>query len=200
MAATAAAEKALVIPELLEAILMALPPLDVVVAQRVNQKFKNAIRDSPRIQRKLFYRPPSKDNSRSFAEVLNPLLSQFFKHFSIEAELYICDSRGQLVSRALHGIVSDDSNDICDSDEKTCIDGGDYVRLWLTPSGGGTVLSSPLPWHGSYAKMEISTLPIDVVIGSDGRGYRKIGWAEGSEVLTMRDVLEAFCRRFCLVR
>lgn len=188
-----AAEQALGIPELLEPILLALPPLDIVVVQRANKNLKETIQNSTRIQQKLFYKRTSKDNGRNSMEVLNPLLSQFLKHFSIEAESYICDSQGQLVSRTLHAIVSDDSNDILNEDETIRIRDEDYVRLWLTPVGG-TTSPSP-PFNGSYKNMSISTLPFDVVVGSDGRGYRKIAWAERGEVLTMGDVLEALWGR-----
>lgn len=183
---TPAVENAFAIPELLEGILLALPPLDVVLVQRVNKNFRDAVRDSTRIQQKLFYKRPSTKDRWNFVGVLNPLLSHFLEHLSIKAESYICDSREQLVSHERNKTVSDGIND---SDEIIRIDDGDYVRLWLTPVGG--TVPSP-PWNGSYAHMAISTLPIDIVIGSDGRGYQKIAWAEKGDVLTMGDVLEAF--------
>ena len=43
------------VPELLENILLSLPERDLLLVQRVNQVFRNVIKTSPGIQRKLFY-------------------------------------------------------------------------------------------------------------------------------------------------
>lgn len=44
-------------PELLESILLQLPMLDLISAQRVDRTFQHAIKKSPSIQRALFFRP-----------------------------------------------------------------------------------------------------------------------------------------------
>lgn len=181
-----AAEKALAIPELLEAILLALPPLDIVVVQRVNKDFRDAVKASTKIQQKLFYKPRVAGNDESDVEI-NPLLNQFLRHFSIVGESWVVDSSGRLVFRETRGIVS---NEVIHNKD------GTYVSIRLSPLGG-TALPWP-PWDGSYAKMSISNSPINVIIGPASGGFPYIGYADGSDTLTMRDVLEAFWKRSSL--
>jgi len=67
------------VPELLENILLKLPPLDLLLAQRVNKTFRDQINSSIHIQRKLFFKKdPALDEYKG--NVINPFLSRLVYH------------------------------------------------------------------------------------------------------------------------
>jgi hypothetical protein len=85
MAIPSAATIALNTPELLQSILIHLPPKHILSANRINKTFRITISSSPRLQRRLFFRPTlpsngetisSKDESTSLQ--MNPLLVSAF--------------------------------------------------------------------------------------------------------------------------
>ena len=70
--------KTLGIPELLEVILEYATPRDVLLWQRVNKTWQIAIKTSPRIQEKLFFRmEPCKDKYEQNHAIWNPFLKSF---------------------------------------------------------------------------------------------------------------------------
>lgn len=69
------AAKVFDVVEMLEHVLLDLPMLDLLLAQRVNKQFKSTIEGSMKIQQALFFTPVSDSGDPSWAEVtLNPLL------------------------------------------------------------------------------------------------------------------------------
>ena len=70
--------KTLGIPELLEAILEYATPRDLLLWQRVNKTWQTAIKSSPRIQEKLFFRiEPCKDKYEQNHAIWNPFTKSF---------------------------------------------------------------------------------------------------------------------------
>ena len=66
------------IPELLEIILENATPQDVLLWQRVNKMWQAAIKTSPRIQEKLFFRiEPCKDKHEQDNVIWNPFIASF---------------------------------------------------------------------------------------------------------------------------
>lgn len=65
--------------EVFEAILLHLPPQDILLVQRVHSHFRNVIKSSPAIQQKLFFAPVPETPGRT--PELNPLLSALFPPF-----------------------------------------------------------------------------------------------------------------------
>lgn len=72
------AAKVLAIPELLEAVLLELPPRDLLLSQRVNKTFRDVIDDSIYIQRKLFFKPCS-STVPDGTSVRNPFLQRILR-------------------------------------------------------------------------------------------------------------------------
>ncbi|KAF2749804.1 hypothetical protein M011DRAFT_524452 [Sporormia fimetaria CBS 119925] len=71
--------RVLSLPDLLEPILLCLPPRDLLLAQLISRHFHSLITNSPLIQPALFFRPaPSKPNT---TPTTNPLLAEHFPHF-----------------------------------------------------------------------------------------------------------------------
>lgn len=78
------AQRALVIPELLEAILLELPPQSVLLSQRVNTTFKACIDGSLNLQQHLFFRQaPLRTNGQVR---LNPMI-----HIALERQGLRCN-------------------------------------------------------------------------------------------------------------
>ncbi|OAL53481.1 hypothetical protein IQ07DRAFT_585392 [Pyrenochaeta sp. DS3sAY3a] len=78
---TSAQDRALHTPELLEAILLQLTPLHHLLhAQLISSSFHEAIRDSPRLQQRLFLRAQPR-NPKDEKLTLNPLLRKHFLPF-----------------------------------------------------------------------------------------------------------------------
>jgi hypothetical protein len=76
---TSACSTVLNTPELLEAVLVQLPPKDLLLAQRTSHGFATAIKSSPILQQALYYRAaPIKDPQ---AWTINPLLRHHFLPF-----------------------------------------------------------------------------------------------------------------------
>lgn len=71
---TTAAQKVFAIPELLEAVLLELPPYDLLMSQKVNKEFKATVERSSRIQQKLFLKSRF---SSHWANIINPFLGRF---------------------------------------------------------------------------------------------------------------------------
>lgn len=67
------------IPELLEAILLNLPPRELLVVQQVSKQFQATINDSPKLQQALFFRPAPLRDPGSWTA--NPLLRDLFTPF-----------------------------------------------------------------------------------------------------------------------
>ena len=66
------------IPELLEVILESATPRDVLLWQRVNKTWQTAIKSSPRIQEKLFFKiEPCKDKYEQNHATWNPFIESF---------------------------------------------------------------------------------------------------------------------------
>ena len=88
----------LAIPELLEGILFELPPLDLLLATRVNKAFQTQIRSSTRIQRKLFFKPPA-INDEANENAINPFLERILRgvlghcNATISYSIYVDDGR-----------------------------------------------------------------------------------------------------------
>lgn len=61
---TSASKRLLNLPELLEMVLLAMPPRCILQAQRVNHAWNELIARSPKIQRALFFRPITDDTLR----------------------------------------------------------------------------------------------------------------------------------------
>lgn len=86
---TTKAAEVFAIPELLEQILLELPNQDLLLAQRTNKTFRDAILGSRRIQRALFFRtsaPSSQTRPR-----LNPLLHKIFDCSKCQYEIEVAD-------------------------------------------------------------------------------------------------------------
>jgi hypothetical protein len=77
------------IPELVEAILVHLPPRDLLLSQRISRTFQTAIKSSPRLQQTLFFRPIPVKGPGDWT--LNPLLRNPFLPWFV-----ILESRWQL--------------------------------------------------------------------------------------------------------
>jgi hypothetical protein len=78
-----AAERAFLIPEILETILLNIPPRDLLVdVQRVNRTWHNTAKGSPAIQRLLFFEPCPEYENRDpeFSVLLNEAFPPFFNH------------------------------------------------------------------------------------------------------------------------
>ena len=71
-----AAQKVFEVTELLEYILSYVPPRDLLLSQRACKKFKDAIAESPLLQRTLFMRAPQAPTPNLTLPTLNPLLVQ----------------------------------------------------------------------------------------------------------------------------
>ena len=68
------------IPELLEVILENATPRDVLLWQRVNKTWQTAIKTSPRIQEKLFFRiEPCKSKHEQYHATWNPFINSFLE-------------------------------------------------------------------------------------------------------------------------
>lgn len=70
-------------PELLEMILLQLPVVDILLAQRVNKTWQATIANSPKLQRALFFRP-----------VDDPVVSNFCRPATVD-----CEARGWCITR-----------------------------------------------------------------------------------------------------
>ncbi len=70
------AGKVFAVPELCEAIILQLPNRDLLRIRRLNKTTHLTIKESPRIQEKLFFRLPS-DNKHG--PLINPLLNRILK-------------------------------------------------------------------------------------------------------------------------
>lgn len=83
--ALSATRKALDTIEILEAILLQLPPQNILINQRVCTTWRDLIQTSPDLQCALFYRYSTKSDKRSnLAPTLNPLLERLFDgHYEI---------------------------------------------------------------------------------------------------------------------
>ena len=82
MISTMASTRALVLPEILEAVLLQLPEQDLLLSQRISKTWRVMIRDSPRLQCKLFLRAESitDDANEALSDPKirwNPLLAKF---------------------------------------------------------------------------------------------------------------------------
>ena len=68
------------IPELLEIILENATPRDVLLWQRVNKMWQTAIKTSPRLQEKLFFKiEPCKDGYEQHHPIWNPFIGSFLE-------------------------------------------------------------------------------------------------------------------------
>jgi hypothetical protein len=70
--------------ELFEAILVQLPPRDLLLAQRISRGFQSVIQSSPKLQQSLFFRPESFEDPKIWR--LNPLLRDLFFPWFVTAE------------------------------------------------------------------------------------------------------------------
>jgi len=77
---TKTAEQVAAIPELLEAILLELPPIDLLFAQRVSTTFRDTIHSSANIRRVLLYEEAAvKDESLTVQPpLINPFIGRIF--------------------------------------------------------------------------------------------------------------------------
>jgi hypothetical protein len=78
-----AAQRAFLIPEILETILLNIPRRGLLVdAQRVNRSWRNTVKGSPALQRLLFFEQCPKHEGREpeFSDLLNETFPPFFSH------------------------------------------------------------------------------------------------------------------------
>lgn len=88
----ASTQRVLDIPELLEKILLHVPEPELLLSQRVNQAFRNVIKHSPKLQRRLFYTADHYHEGNELSELKwNPLLKFFCPHLGGTSEciLYV---------------------------------------------------------------------------------------------------------------
>lgn len=83
----ASTQRGLVVPELLENILLHVPERELLLSQRVNQNFRNVIKHSPKLQRKLFYTADHYLEGNELSELKwNPLLKFLCPHLEGTSE------------------------------------------------------------------------------------------------------------------
>lgn len=80
-----AAQKVFLIPELLEQIILQLRRKDILILQRVNRAFMNAVERCGDIQRKLFLSQPLKADDGLIH--INPLISSALRYHGIESRM-----------------------------------------------------------------------------------------------------------------
>ena len=83
----ASTQRLLIISELLEEILLHVPEQELLLSQRVNQTFRNVIKQSPRLQRWLFCTADHYQEGNELSELKrNPLLKFFCPHLGGTSE------------------------------------------------------------------------------------------------------------------
>lgn len=88
----ASTQRVFAIPELLEKIVLHIPQRELLLSQRVNHTFRNVIKHSPQLQRKLFYTADLYREGDELSELKwNPLLKFFRAHLRGTSEriLYV---------------------------------------------------------------------------------------------------------------
>lgn len=174
------------IPELLEAIFLEVPVPDLLVSQRVNKQFKATVEHSIKIQRKLFYKQPLRQNGDSMINI-NPMLVRISKLHSLECAVGVARKE----EGSTHCVVCEFAK-VAHSEE-----------LCLPTACGKTFVafddidyesSRSTLRHRSFENMLIADSPILIMFGPYNRGYRIVGGDEDEVILTMHDLL-AECRK-----
>lgn len=183
---TTARHTVLRIPELLEAILLQLTPLELIKSQRVSKSFQAMIRQSPSIQRRLGFRLPPNITSEKKDATRNPLLDRFlsptsFPHRAIHSTTHWRQRSPRWQATRISVDIEAGGRDL-------------FVRLpvdirvlfdWRKPS---VILSEPR--HDAYRDMLIADSPVDVYIWRHKFGHKKIAGVGDGRVLTCGELVE----------
>lgn len=156
---TTAARKALATPELLEAILLELPSLDLLISQRVNKQFKATVEYSIKAQQKVFLKSPPKRGDG--AVTVNPLfLCILHRHFPA-CRVYVSQDVENKAGTFL-GVetISNTAGLICKESNYMCIELGSFDYDSAPTS----------PWRGSYTKMAAIDSPVTIDVRNES-GY-----------------------------
>lgn len=164
---TTAATKVFDTAELLEAVLLQLPPRDLLLTQRVNTAFKASIDRSVHIQRKLFFKPNEvRPDDETGLVTVNPFLLRVIDFVKCDPEtcdccpllweeglIYIYEKIFSLDGKRGY-VVDEDLMDDKYSGEIIDLEADSSIRIY----GGHTARKSEIP-HGSWRKMLVSDPP-----------------------------------------
>ena len=179
--ATVKATEVLNIPELFEAILLDLPPHDLLLAQAVSTVWRDAIKNSSRIQQALFFKQlPPTATTRGQEPILNPFSRSLFGARCSDVGLSLSTETGS------HLISKDGGS--C----KGGADGASHVHAMhctVCRSESMQTLHGPSSWRGMY----VSDRPCSIWAQIDGEGTPHS--LKGRNVSYARN---ARCARLCM--
>lgn len=152
---------ALAIPELLEGILLELPPRDLLLATRVNKSFQNQINSSTRIQCKLFFKTAEPLNQTS-ENGINPFLRHVLRREVDSCTAYIhdpshADDPLQLGAKRVGLREEHRDHDLQSISDKE--------SLMLSVPCGGKWFMPECNWkYGSWRKMLVTHRPLTITL------------------------------------
>lgn len=146
---TTAAQKALAVPELLEAVLVELPPYDLLMSQKVNKDFKATVERSSKIQQKLFLK--SKHCDSMMSGEINPFLGRALNYFGFHRRAQISGKAIGMVDALYPYLDAPKSNR-----SRFC---GGNRRLYFRVDPGEREGIASMPLSGSFGNMLIGDPP-----------------------------------------
>lgn len=177
-----AVQKVLNTPELLQAILLELPPRPLILAQSVTTKFKTMIYSSTEIQQELFLQSPPRTEDGHTA--VNPFLQYLPLRLGMKCIMSVSDGNWRYAELKM-GSQSLVSN------KRRIMRNGDRLSVSVFDMHLGDKPQMPL--RGSFKDMLIADKPLNIRIDVNTKARTNF---KTVTITTLGGVIEACCAQF----